>query len=275
MNKKIIAFLMGISVAVVSVILVGCYYDLNGERHPTGPDRTGVQGWSLNVSITPATVPANGTSVMNVAARFWNLGDKSAVPNQEVLLTVHYADGSPANPQEVSFADGGITMQVPTNAAGIANATLYAHYIPKHLLETNYYIRAEATLDYDNNALYFWDIHYFSLYNPYYDGKPTPIPGDEDLPVAAFTFYPSNTTTCEVITFDASMSYDTDATGNPAYDQIVSYMWYFGDGKTGSGKVTSHKYDTDGDYTVDLVVYDDEGFSNTISDTVGIAGCSE
>ena len=56
------------------------------------------------------------------------------------------------------------------------------------------------------------------------------------------------------MTFDASDSYDPDGT-------IEKYVWDFGDGHTRSTtnpKIT-HTYDEAGTYTVELVVYDDQG----------------
>lgn len=56
-------------------------------------------------------------------------------------------------------------------------------------------------------------------------------------------------------TFDGSASNDAD--GN-----ITSYAWTFGDGTTGTGKVTTHAYNKVGNYTVKLTVTDDDGETN-------------
>ncbi len=58
----------------------------------------------------------------------------------------------------------------------------------------------------------------------------------------------------EVITFDASLSHDTDGS-------IVSYSWDFGDGANGSGVTPSHSYAAAGTYTVNLTVTDNDGAS--------------
>jgi PKD repeat protein len=58
----------------------------------------------------------------------------------------------------------------------------------------------------------------------------------------------------KTVTFDAQNSFDPDGT-------IVSYLWNFGDGswtETTEPQVT-HKYDTPGEYWVQLVVIDDYG----------------
>ncbi len=53
------------------------------------------------------------------------------------------------------------------------------------------------------------------------------------------------------VTFNASNSFDLDG-------EIVSYNWDFGDGSTGSGKITEHTYYTNGEYDVTLTVTDNE-----------------
>jgi PKD repeat protein/subtilisin family serine protease len=79
-------------------------------------------------------------------------------------------------------------------------------------------------------------------------------------PVAAFTF----TTNGLTANFDASTSTDSDGT-------IVSYAWNFGDGTTGSGKITSHTYAVGNTYNVVLTVTDDDGATDTETKPVTVA----
>jgi len=65
----------------------------------------------------------------------------------------------------------------------------------------------------------------------------------------------------EPIDFDASGSYDPDG------GAIVSYAWDFGDGSTSTDVATSHAYSSEGQYTVTLVVTDDEGDQDTATAT--------
>ena len=84
-------------------------------------------------------------------------------------------------------------------------------------------------------------------------------------PVADFVV-PSNLSTNQTIVFDASGSFDEDGV-------IVSYFWDFGDGLNGTGINLSHVYETSGEYTVTLVVTDNEG--NSYSKSIVITVVSE
>ena len=81
------------------------------------------------------------------------------------------------------------------------------------------------------------------------------------LPVASFTYTPSTAYTGETVTFDASASYDPDGT-------ITSYFWNFGDGTNSTGTVTTHSYADDGVYTIPLTVTDNDGLTDTESQTI-------
>ncbi|MDO8446572.1 MAG: DUF1566 domain-containing protein [Deltaproteobacteria bacterium] len=82
-------------------------------------------------------------------------------------------------------------------------------------------------------------------------------------PVAVFF---SNTDNGLQVSFDASLSSDSDGT-------IASYGWDFGDGQTGVGSTVSHTYASAGTYTVTLQITDDKAASanSSASVSVGIA----
>ena len=82
-------------------------------------------------------------------------------------------------------------------------------------------------------------------------------------PVASFTYTPANPVVDQEATFDASTSYDLDG-------EIVSYVWNFGDGSTGEGKAIIHSYVTEGNYRVELTVFDNDGKSSSTSETVTV-----
>jgi len=70
-----------------------------------------------------------------------------------------------------------------------------------------------------------------------------------------------------IVSFNGSSSYDNDGT-------ISSYSWDFGDGDTAIGQTTTHVYTSEGSYTVTLTVTDDDGATDTTSNTVGISPLS-
>ncbi|MFT4297058.1 MAG: PKD domain-containing protein [Micropruina sp.] len=76
-------------------------------------------------------------------------------------------------------------------------------------------------------------------------------------PVAAFTATVDHLD----VDVDASTSSDPDGT-------IASYEWNFGDGSTGTGKVTDHTYTSAGTFTIALKVTDDRGGSHTVTHDV-------
>lgn len=84
-------------------------------------------------------------------------------------------------------------------------------------------------------------------------------------PVASFTYSPVNPYTYETITFNASASYDPDG-------DIVSYKWDFGDGNvtTVTNPIITHVYTICGNVTVTLTVTDDEGLTDSTSETVTV-----
>ncbi|MBW2248317.1 MAG: PKD domain-containing protein [Deltaproteobacteria bacterium] len=51
---------------------------------------------------------------------------------------------------------------------------------------------------------------------------------------------------------------------------IVSWLWNFGDGKTGTEQNPEHRYNKFGNYSVTLTVTDDRGLSNSISKNITI-----
>jgi PKD repeat protein len=76
-------------------------------------------------------------------------------------------------------------------------------------------------------------------------------------PTASFTAS-CTSLTCD---FNASGSSDPDGT-------IASYSWQFGDGDSGSGETTSHTYDGGGTYDVTLTVADDDGETDSTTQSV-------
>jgi PKD repeat protein len=83
-------------------------------------------------------------------------------------------------------------------------------------------------------------------------------------PTASFTFSPTDPVPGSTVNFNGSSS-------RPAPGRtIVSYAWDFGDGTSGTGVQTSHRYPVLGNFTVTLVVTDDAGRTGVASQTIPV-----
>jgi PKD repeat protein len=92
-------------------------------------------------------------------------------------------------------------------------------------------------------------------------GPPPPQP-----PVAKFTYDPLYPQTYEVVTFNASESYDPDG-------YIVNYTWDFGDGNitTVTEPLINHTYTAFGNYTVKLTVTDNDNLTDEETATIHVS----
>jgi len=87
-----------------------------------------------------------------------------------------------------------------------------------------------------------------------------------DPPSASFTYSPSNPETVDTVSFDGSGSSDPDGS-------ITSYSWDFtNDGaEDATGSTASHSYSSSGDYTAVLTVTDDDGATDTATQTISVS----
>lgn len=86
-------------------------------------------------------------------------------------------------------------------------------------------------------------------------------------PTASFSASPASGKSPLEVNLDASSSNDPDG-------YISTYEWEFGDGDTEewSFSSTTHTFDSTGNYTVKLTVYDDEGASDSVSKQISVSG---
>lgn len=84
-----------------------------------------------------------------------------------------------------------------------------------------------------------------------------PLKPLNDLPIVLFTVSPAEPDANETVTFNASSSRDIGIGG-----EIKRYLWNYGDGKTGEGKITRHVYSQGGTYQANLTVIDNDGARN-------------
>jgi parallel beta-helix repeat protein len=96
---------------------------------------------------------------------------------------------------------------------------------------------------------------HYPLINPWIPGSPT----------AYFSYAPRFPLIGEIVTFNASDSYDYDG-------DIISYEWNFGDGNITivAEPTIVHVYTAQGVYSVNLTVTDNEGFRRSIARSIAV-----
>src|SRR3989441_489547 len=87
-------------------------------------------------------------------------------------------------------------------------------------------------------------------------------------PVSVMAWSPSRPLVGQTVTFNASNSIDPDGA-------ITTYIWEFGDGTVGRGLTASHNYTDAGTYTIELVVVDEDGFSDRDVQTITVLARSK
>lgn len=112
-----------------------------------------------------------------------------------------------------------------------------------------------STFDPDNSSNVSWDA---GMYHVDSQGNPSspPEPGNHKPTADGTAGEPYRGVVGEILIFNGSRSYDLDGT-------IVTWNWTFGDGATANGAVVSHVYTASGNYTVTLIVVDNEGANDT------------
>jgi PKD repeat protein len=82
-----------------------------------------------------------------------------------------------------------------------------------------------------------------------------------DIPTAKFTITPTPVNLNVATIFDGSTSCGGQINNGQctSLSQVVSYNWDFGDGRTGTGKTTTHAFTTVGTFSVTLTVTNDRG----------------
>lgn len=81
-----------------------------------------------------------------------------------------------------------------------------------------------------------------------------------ELPVAELNYIPA----------DTSCLNDTVYFNGISSNNIISWMWYFGDGNVSQGQHVNHIYTADGMYNISLVIIDEYGCKDSIHDSIFI-----
>jgi PKD repeat protein len=242
-TPKALALLVAIAVTAGA----GCAVDKQDAPAVSGPSELGT---SLTLYASPDTLRQDGASQSQITLQAQD-GKGQAVRNLPIRLDIA-VNGTLADFGQLSGKN------LVTGSDGRATATYTAPPAPADPVDSQTVVQILATPGGSDYAAATARSVSIRLVPP---GIILPPNG---TPVPAFTYSPSAPITKSDVTFDASLSTDSDG-------RIVTYAWNFGDGSQGSGVLVKHAYSNDGAYTVTLTVTDDRGQSASTSKSVSVA----
>jgi len=231
-------------VAIAVVAGAGCTVDKQDAPELSGPSELGT---SVTLYASPDTLRQDGASQSQITIQ---AQDSKGQPAKNLPIRLDIAVGG-------TLADFGQLSgkNLVTGGDGRASVTYTAPLAPADPVDNQTVIQIVATpggTDYGNATSRSVSIR---LVPP---GVVLPPNG---TPVPSFTFSPSAPLLRGDVTFDASLSTDSDG-------PIVNYAWNFGDGRQGTGVVVRHYFDNAGTFVVTLTVTDDRGQSASLSKSV-------
>jgi len=237
-------------VAIAVTAGAGCTVDKQDAPEMSGPSELGL---SVALYANPETLRQDGASQAQITIQ---ARDGSGQPMRDVPIRLDIAvNGTVADFGELS------AKNLVTGGDGRASATYTAPLPPADPVDTQTVVQILATpggkfvnSDAANAVARSVSIR---LVPP---GVVLPPNG---TPVPSFTYAPSTPLSKSDVTFDASLSTDSDG-------RIVSYAWNFGDGSQDSGVLVKHQFETAGTYTVTLTVTDDRSQSASLSKAVNV-----
>ena len=234
-------------VAIAVVAGAGCTVDKQDAPELSGPSELGT---SVTLYASPDTLRQDGASqsLITIQAQ-----DDNGQPVRNLPIRLDIAVGG-------TLADFGQLSgkNLVTGGDGRASATYTAPLPPADPVDTQTVVQILATpggTDYANATPRAVSIRLV---------PPGIILPPNGTPVPSFTYAPSAPLSQSDVTFDASLSTDSDG-------RIVSYAWNFGDGSQDSGVLVKHQFETAGTYTVTLTVTDDRSQSASLSKAVSVA----
>ncbi len=262
-------------VAAGNNIVVACWVEKSGELYQasyTQRSRSLNAGWSKPMRISPSNFSQQHAVIeldpQDKAHVIW-----TSVLTESGVRVVHYTSGTIngfAAPSEISSSQllhypslaqiaGNLYACWQVGAYGSGLGVFYNIYRggkwsgEAYIGESSGVTFCDVAVNQEESGVYFvWDaggeIYFSSL---------SAGPGQNKPPVANFIYSPQKGEAPLTVYFDASLSYDPDGV-------IVSYAWDFGDGSTGTGKLTSHTFTQDGLFSVKLTVTDDKGKTGLI-----------
>ena len=234
-------------VAIAVVAGAGCTVDKQETPPLAGPSELGT---SVTLYASPDTLRQDGASQSQITIQAQD-GNGQPVRNLPVRLDIAVG-GTVADFGQLSGKN------LVTGGDGRASATYTAPLAPADPVDNGTVVQILATpggTDYSASTSRSVSIRLV---------PPGVILPPNGTPVASFTYAPSTPITQADVTFDGSLSTDSDG-------RIVSYAWNFGDGSQGSGAVVKHDFSASGSYTVTLTVTDDRGQSASVSKSVSVS----
>jgi len=187
-------------------------------------------------SVVPSTVQAVAGTIINISITVKNEGAMTETFN----VTTFYDSNK-------------IETQAVTSLAPGATRTLTSNWNTNAMPPGNYTIKVEASIVPNETD---------TADNVYVGGTVRIV----RLPIASFTYYPSNPRVSELVLFDASSS-----TSNGR--AITNYRWNFDDGKITStpNPTTTHEYSIPRTYNVTLTVIDSDGLDASAWNSIMIS----
>ena len=228
-----------IGLAMVAMAMSACGLEKQTQPSLMGPADT---GQSIQMIAQPDQLPRDGSSqsVVTVIAR-----DSSNRPIASQRLILSLGSNSPAgaalsSTEVTTNAQGTATFSVSAPASGSMGNSILIVATPVGSNADNTHTRVMSIAINPSNAT---------------------------APTAAFTVSPASPDMGQAVTFDASLTTDEGAACTSC-----SFVWDFGDGSTGSGRIATHAYAAAGTYTVTLIATDSVGTSSTpVTHTVTIS----
>lgn len=208
---------------------------------------------SITVTASPDTLRQDGSSQSQIGVLARG-SDGQAIRNLSLRLDVT-VNGVIADYGQIS------SKNLITGSDGRATAFYTAPAAPVDPVDEGTVVQVTATpvgTDYANAQARSVSIRLF---------PPGVILPPNGTPTARFTFSPSAPVMQTDVTFDGSLSTDSDG-------RIVTYAWNFGDGTAGAGATVQHRYTKSGSYSVTLTVTDDRGLSASVTQAVAVTETS-
>jgi PKD repeat protein len=262
------ATLLGWLPVAAAIALSGCTTKKADAPPITGPSEMGL---SLELRVSPDVVVMDGVSQsqLSITSR-----DSNGEIQPNTAIRVELLAGG----QLVDQVYGRLsTKNVTTGGDGRATVTYTAPNSPPSQNSDNgnqviTLLATPAGTDYRSALARQIDIRLVP------QGPLLPASG---YPMPKFTYSPATPGEEQDVTFDASTSIaaclvnpadpNNGASCTPADGNITSYQWDFGNGQSAAGVRVTTRFPTRGTYNVKLIVTNDRGYSNHVSQAVTIA----